>query len=159
MIGLAFKFVLANWMPFAFGGILLVVFTYHRCAVSSARETGRQEGQVQVREVIALDEDANIRLLAEREEALNERAKVQQVALDNQAMALEQAQVNFLKMQTDFHLTQSRSLRAFERRLQDAGKQAIEVPRADLIPVWDTLLAEHRRRDAAEDPRNHTGTQ
>ncbi len=152
-------FILRHWMPFAFGAILLSLFTYHRCAVSDARESGRQEGRQGAREEIALQEDARVELLDKREQELTKLWEAQSSALDNQATALDQERKDLTKLQVDMAMNQQRSMQTFFRRLKDAGQQASQVPRADLVPVWDALLAEHRRRDADQDPRDDRSTQ
>ncbi len=140
----SFGFILKHLMPFAFGAILLTVFGYHRCAVSNARDSGRQEGRQGAREEIGLQHDQRIELLDKREEELTRLWAADSAALANQATGLDQERKDLTKIQVDMAMGQQRSMQTFFRRLKDAGQQASQVPRADLVPVWDALLTEHR---------------
>ena len=156
---IAMTFARRHWRYFAIGGLLLGLVTYHRCAVSNARQEGKQIGRNDAYGEVGLQHDKKLEQLNQRELELDTENEAKEAALNDRALGLEREQRAFLERQADWNLGKQQSLGRYERRLQDASNEAAEVPRADLVPVWDALLAEHRRRDAAAGQRNDTGTQ
>ena len=150
---LVIPFVTRNWQVFVIGAIFSGLLIYHGCAVRTAHQEGKQEGKQEVKEEDALSHDQTVVADAAEEARKKKLWDARESSIENQSLAVQDAVKQFLKMQTDYHMTMRRDSQAFQRNLQNAGRQAADVSDADLIPYWDALLAEHDRLDIV-----HAGT-